>query len=346
MKDAGKMKPDRCVGFSESAFTNDQLQKLKPFIGSLVPINYLSSFLATWRMLFPFFACEAKCGIGELDVADKQNAHSMSMAVRGIVELFKLVGCENELHRKVLAFSISHDGNSVRIYGHYPLITNRVATFYRHPIHSFDFTAQSGRDKWMAYQFTKNVYFEFMPKLHKLICSAIDQISLDTPPQGSDLPPQTPLGDSFGSSDLESEQPDSQDRAASTPASQNTAGSKRKRLTGNAVLQRQLDQRDEQIERLMQEMKEQRQKNESLRRSANSGNDSEVVPMLRQELDRQRQENERLRQSANPGNDSEVVTMLRQENERQPQEHRREMGELKDLLKQSLSAQSKQRAKK
>ena len=101
------------------------------------------------------------------------------MAVRGIFQLFKLVDREEELYRKPLAFSISHDDKSVRIYGHYALIKDRAATFYRHFFHSFDFTAQNGKDKWTAYQFIKNVYFEFIPTLYALIYSAIDQISFD-----------------------------------------------------------------------------------------------------------------------------------------------------------------------
>ena len=292
--------PDRCVGFSRSAFTADQLQKLKPYVGGLVPINYFSFFLATWRMYFPFFACEAKSGIGELDVADKQNAHSMSMAVRGIVELFKLARCEEELHRKVLAFSISHDDKIVRIYGYYAIIKERKATFYRHPIRTFDFTEQDGKDKWTAYQFTKNIYFEFMPKLHELICSAIDKISLDPAPQDPTLAPQIPLGDSFCSTDLESEQADSQEMAASAPASQDTTGSKRKRLTANAVLQQQLAQRDKH---------------------------SEALNMLRQELEQQRQESR------------EQLERQRQESERQRQESEQQISKLMDTIS-ALAAKS------
>ena len=41
---------------------------------------------------------------------------------------------EKELDREILAFSISHDHTSVRIYGHYPVIKGDKTTFYRHPI--------------------------------------------------------------------------------------------------------------------------------------------------------------------------------------------------------------------
>ena len=237
-------------------------------------------------MYFPFFACEAKCGMGELDVADKQNAHSMTMAVRGIVELFKKVNREDELHRRILAFSISHDATIVKIYGHYALIKDCAAKFYRHPIHSFDYTAQNGKDKWTAYQFTKNVYFEFMPTLHTLICSAIDQISLDAAPSlpRSNPPQQIPLNESFRTdTDLESEQPDSQEIAASAHASQNPLGPKRRRLTGNAVLERRLDRKEEELERVRQESDE---KLERLREEHKREMD-ELKDLLKQSLSAQ-----------------------------------------------------------
>ena len=94
------------------------------------------------------------------------------MVVRGIVELFRLVKREKELHRQILAFSISHDHSSVRIYGHYPLVDGYKTTFYRHPIHEFSL-------KWIAYKFTKNVYDIWMPTHLQRICSVIDKIPLN-----------------------------------------------------------------------------------------------------------------------------------------------------------------------
>ena len=69
------------------------------------------------------------------------------MAVRGIVELFRLVKREKELYREILAFSISHDHSTVRIYGHYPMIDRNKTTFYYHLIRKFDFTELNGKDK-------------------------------------------------------------------------------------------------------------------------------------------------------------------------------------------------------
>ncbi|EHY60797.1 hypothetical protein ABEF95_008896 [Exophiala dermatitidis] len=170
--------PDYSVGFRYSAFRDDQLKKLQPFVGELSD-HYESFFMGTWYMYFPFFCAEVTCGAVSLDTADNQNAHSMTLAVRGIVELFRLVKREKELHREILAFSISHDHDSVRIYGHYPVIDGEKTRFYRHPIHKFCLTALGGRDKWTAYKFTKSLYGSWMPIHFKRLCSAIDDLPTD-----------------------------------------------------------------------------------------------------------------------------------------------------------------------
>ncbi|KAK0621182.1 hypothetical protein B0T17DRAFT_508556 [Bombardia bombarda] len=169
---------DYSVGFQRDAFTEEQLEKLAPFIGEFLGGD-LSFFMATYYMYFPFLACEVKCGAAALDVADRQNAHSMTLAVRGVVELFRLVKRENEVDRQILAFSISHDYCAVRIYGYYPVIDGKDTKYYRYPIHKFDFTALDGKDKWATYRFTKNVYDTWMPAHFTKICSAIDQLSLN-----------------------------------------------------------------------------------------------------------------------------------------------------------------------
>lgn len=127
-------------------------------------------------MHFPFFTCVVKCGNGALNIADRQNVHSASVAVKGIVELFRAVSRQNELHRKTLAFSISHDHEVVRIYGHYPLIDGGKTSFYRHSIHKFQFTVFEGEEKWTAFKFTRNVYGVFASMHLEIIRAAIDQL--------------------------------------------------------------------------------------------------------------------------------------------------------------------------
>jgi len=179
--------PDYTVGFKRTVFTEDQLNKLSPFIGDFIAGDQ-SFFMAMYYMYFPFLTCEVKCGAAALDVADRQNAHSMTLAVRAIVELFRLVKREKELHRQILAFSVSHDHRTVRIYGHYPIIEGKDTTYYRHPIHTFDFTALDGKEKWTAYKFTKNVYDTWMPKHLDRIRSVIDDLPSDFNFEVSQLP--------------------------------------------------------------------------------------------------------------------------------------------------------------
>ena len=167
--------PDYSIRFGRSAFTVDQLEKLKPFVSEVID-TFTTYYMATWQMYFPFLTCEVKCGAAALDVADRQNAHSMTLAVRGVVELFRLVKREKELDREILAFSISHDDRTVRIYGYYPVIDGPKTTFYRHPIKEFSFTSEDGKEKWTAYKFTKNVYNIWMPTHIKRICSVIDEL--------------------------------------------------------------------------------------------------------------------------------------------------------------------------
>jgi len=155
-----KSQPDYSVGFRRSAFIDEQLKKFDSLIGS---VYETFSFVATYRMYFLFLTCEIKCGATALNVADRQNAHSMTIVVRALVDLFRSMKREKELDREILAFSISHDHTFVRIYGHYLVIEGDKTTFYRHSIHKFDFTALDGKEKWIAYEFIKNVYDTWMP---------------------------------------------------------------------------------------------------------------------------------------------------------------------------------------
>lgn len=177
--------PDYSVGFKREAFTEDQREKLAPFIGDFIAGDQ-SFFMATYYMYFPFLTCEVKCGATALDIANRQNAHSIALAVRAVVEHFQLVKCEEQVNREVLAFSVSHDHRLARIYGHYAVIDGLEIAFYRHPIYELSSTALDGKEKWTAYKFTKSVYNTWMPTHFQRLCSAIDDlpsgVSFDVPP--------------------------------------------------------------------------------------------------------------------------------------------------------------------
>lgn len=53
-------------------------------------------------MYFLFFACEIKYDVATLNIADRQNAHSMTLEMRTVVELFKLVKREKKMNREKL----------------------------------------------------------------------------------------------------------------------------------------------------------------------------------------------------------------------------------------------------
>jgi hypothetical protein len=89
--------PNYSVGFGRSAFTDDQLAKLVPFVGKIIDTS-TSYLIATWQINLPFLTCKVKYGAATLDIADRQNTHSITLAVRSIVELFKYVNREKELH--------------------------------------------------------------------------------------------------------------------------------------------------------------------------------------------------------------------------------------------------------
>ncbi|PSR79546.1 hypothetical protein BD289DRAFT_485501 [Coniella lustricola] len=161
--------PDYSVGFRSEAFSASQFAKLAPFIGNWLGGDQ-SVFMATYYMFFPLLAAEIKCGAATLDVADRQ----------------------------ILSFSISHDHQTVRIYGYYPVMEGNEVKYHRHPIRSFDFTELNGKEKWTAYRFTKNVYDLWMPSHLARICDAIDQIPSDVDFTVAPLP-ETGLPQGMGS---------------------------------------------------------------------------------------------------------------------------------------------------
>ena len=163
------------MGFGRSAFTEEQLKKLEPFIGE-IGSKSTTYFIAITRIYFPFLTYEVKYSATALNIADRQNAYSITITVRGVVELYKAVKRKKELYREILAYLISHNYRSVRIYGYYAIIEEDNTTFYRHLIYTFDFTALDGKDKWTAYKFIKNVYDIWMPLHLERIYSAIDNL--------------------------------------------------------------------------------------------------------------------------------------------------------------------------
>lgn len=177
--------PDSAFAYAVSAFSGEQINILRPTLGTA---GFRSYFKATYYMLLPFLTKEVKTGNMGLDIADNQNLHSIAIAVRGVVQLFKLVGREMELHREIVAFSISHDDKSVRIYAHYPYIDGDEVSIWRRTVKQFYLDLDN---KWTCYKFTTNVYDIFSLIHLKRICIAIDDIpSRDSETQSLESPLQ------------------------------------------------------------------------------------------------------------------------------------------------------------
>lgn len=167
--------PDFAVGFGLSAFSDDQLSKFQLLLGGFSCLSY---FRATHYMYFPIATCEVKCRTTALEIADRQNAHSMTIALRGIVELFRLAKRESELHRQLLTFSVSHDDHTVNLFGYYPIIDGPETKIFRHRIHGFDITVLDGKERWTTYNFTRAVYNQSLSLFQK-IRSVIDELPPD-----------------------------------------------------------------------------------------------------------------------------------------------------------------------
>lgn len=66
--------------------------------------------------------CEVDCG--GLDIADRQNMHSCSVAVKALLRIeqeadkYRPEEKTDSFNRQVLVFSISHDHDDARLYGH------------------------------------------------------------------------------------------------------------------------------------------------------------------------------------------------------------------------------------
>ena len=246
-------KPDFAVGLMSSAFTDAEILKLKYYTA---PDR---TTLFTDDVYFPFLICEVKCGEQAIARADRQNAHSSSLAVKAIVQLYRAVPpldesrSENrassrvmELDKMILAFSISHDCNMAKIYGHYASIQGDKTTFHRHLIRQFFLTNPNSKERWTAYNFTRKVYDTFVPMHLERIRTAVAQLP-DLPSKSIGSGVSVDTDPEAGSSDV----------VANTPLSHDTANFKIPSLPPTAMLQEEVDRLRGQIDMLQQQQQEQ-----------------------------------------------------------------------------------------
>ncbi|OGM48129.1 hypothetical protein ABOM_002869 [Aspergillus bombycis] len=163
-----KPQPDHTRGLRWSTFNESQRKKLG------VQPNEKSLYTAREEIYFPYLVGEVKSNQQALDIADRQNMHSACVALRGLVHLSRMAGCVEILHRRILAFSISHDGDIVRIYGHYPEIEDDKVSYYRWRIGKFDIWTDA--DKWTCYRFVYNLDDIFLPSHIARVMDMLERI--------------------------------------------------------------------------------------------------------------------------------------------------------------------------
>ncbi|KAF2158730.1 hypothetical protein M409DRAFT_71486 [Zasmidium cellare ATCC 36951] len=166
-------RPDYAYGLSSATFTEEERAKLENYTN----INNPTKF--TDFMYFPFLLCEAKCGRRNINDADRQNVHSASIAVNAIIQLCRAAGEDHAqiLSGQILVFSISHDNERVKIYGHFPLIRDGRTTFHRYYVHNYSLDGHYGRDRDTGSNFTRAVYRDFYPSHLKRLQQAVARLS-------------------------------------------------------------------------------------------------------------------------------------------------------------------------
>ena len=246
--------PDLAVGFLHSAFTVSENEKLTNYT------SFENLTRPTDEMCFPFLMFEVKCGDKGLDYADRQNMHSCSVAVKTLLRLEQKADQYREdkqfesLLGKTLVYSISHDQNDARVWGHYALVEGEKWTYYRHHIGKFDI-AHEEKDLVALHNFARNVLTVYAPKLLKRLQNAI-----------AALPISFTLSFSAGTMSLED---DSQQGSQQSPQGRDAEGFAIPVLPASAgnKSEGQIEMKQE-IERLRQEAERKRQEAERQRQEA------------------------------------------------------------------------------
>ncbi|KAL8938799.1 MAG: hypothetical protein Q9216_003699 [Gyalolechia sp. 2 TL-2023] len=238
-------KPDCAVGLKPSAFSEDEIAKFKCYTAPNRPT------LFTKNMYFPFLMGEVRCSEQDLARADRQNSHSCSIAVNALIQLYRAIPPVleedgnskprvQELDRQILAFSISHDNSTAKLYGHYPVVEGEKTSFYRYPIYDLNLEFRCGNERWQFYQFVRSVYASFAPAHLKRIKSAIAQLPAPSAP-------------AFDTADDIIQQ---EGIPPSIPSTQDDSVFKRPALPLSVKLQQDKDRLEEQIKKRDEEMEQ------------------------------------------------------------------------------------------
>ncbi|OJD29699.1 uncharacterized protein BKCO1_7500049 [Diplodia corticola] len=199
LPDFGGPKPDYCVGFALSAFTEDRKNKID------IIASENKALRPTHLVYFPFLTCEVKSWQQSIDFAENQNGHNIFVAVLAMVELFRMANMD--VSGQILAFSISFNHSLVYMHAYYPVITGEKTNICRHSLGTFLLSPSENPDSWRSWRLVRNVYEMWAPDLFKRLCEAIDSVKLDEAAAAAAPDPQaTPaLSDSVVPMDVQSD---------------------------------------------------------------------------------------------------------------------------------------------
>lgn len=179
-----RIRPDLAIGLFSSAFTEEEFEKMRRY--SSVD-NWTQM---TTHMFFPFFMGEVKCGRESLNIADRQNMHSCSVAVRALLRIeqeadrYRPEKKMDSLNRQVLVFSISHDQQDARLHGHYATVEGDKWTYHRYRIRKFDLFDNSSL--LAVHNFVRNILKLYLPKHLRRLKDAVAALpDPNTPPEPS-----------------------------------------------------------------------------------------------------------------------------------------------------------------
>ncbi|KAI9684496.1 MAG: hypothetical protein M1829_002306 [Trizodia sp. TS-e1964] len=146
-----KPKPDYVAALSHLAYTADELDKLE------------------------------YCSVGFTE-SNRQNIHSACIAVKAIFDLYEKAFSKTDPHRlkelngKILVFSVSHNHEDSKFYGHYAVPNpsdSKKLVFYRKYIKGYNLAVSEGEDVYKAYNFVFNIYEKFAPQHLRRIKDAL-----------------------------------------------------------------------------------------------------------------------------------------------------------------------------
>lgn len=268
-----RIRPDLAIGLFSSAFTEAEVDKLKWYTSV---DNWTQT---TIHMFFPFLMGEVKCGRESLDIADRQNMHSCSVAVRAFLRIEQEADkyrTEQKLHslnRQVLVFSISYDQQDARLHGHYAMLQADKWTYYRYHIRKFDLIDKNSL--LAVHNFVRNILKFYLPKHLQRLKDFITALpDPNKPPESSGLPGSSRM--SYAASGISLN--NSQDRDADgfvlpahSDSSQNSSGAKKKEQESQLVGQ---------IDKLVQQLEEERQKHKKKTERQRKDSEEKIEQLL------------------------------------------------------------------